>query len=60
MNELEEKLKCALADVGTQVGEILSCIIQAEVAAQVAKIQSLQNILSGQSCGGDVMLTTTV
>ena len=58
MNELEEKLKCALADVGTQVGEILRCIIQAEVAAQVAKIQQLQDILSGSSCGGDVLPTT--
>jgi hypothetical protein len=58
VNELEEKLKCALADVGTQVGEILRCIIQAEVAAQVAKIQQLQDILSGSSCGGDVLPPT--
>lgn len=56
MNELEEKLKCALSDVGTQVGEILNCMIQAEVAAQVAKIQHLQDILSGKSCSDDVLL----
>jgi hypothetical protein len=58
LNDLEEKLKCALTDVGTQVGEILSCMIRAEVAAQVAKIQQLQDILSGVSCSGDVMPTT--
>ena len=59
MNDLEEKLKCAFSDIGTQVGELLRCIIQAEVAAQVAKIQQLQDILSGSSCGGDVTPPTT-
>jgi hypothetical protein len=53
LNELEEQLKCVLADVGTQVGEIIACIIKAEVAAQVSKIQQLQDILAGTSCGGD-------
>jgi hypothetical protein len=58
MNELEEKLKCAFSDIGIQVGDILRCIIQAEVAAQVQKIQQLQDILSGSSCGGDVLPPT--
>ena len=53
MNELEEKLKCAFADVGSQIGEILRCIIQAEVAAQITRIQQLQDVLNGASCGGD-------
>jgi hypothetical protein len=58
MNELEDKLKCAFSDIGTQVGDILRCIIQAEVAAQVQKIQQLQDILTGTSCNSDVLPTT--
>jgi hypothetical protein len=58
MNELEDKLKCAFSDIGTQVGDILRCIIQAEVAAQVQKIQQLQDILTGISCNSDVLPTT--
>jgi hypothetical protein len=58
MNELEDKLKCAFSDIGIQVGDILRCIIQAEVAAQVQKIQQLQDILTGTSCNSDVLPTT--
>jgi len=53
MNELEEKLNCAFADVGAQIGDILRCMIEAEVAAQVARIQQLQAVLDGTACTGD-------
>jgi hypothetical protein len=53
MNELEEKLNCAFADVGSQIGDILRCMIEAEVAAQVARIQQLQAVLDGTACTGD-------
>ena len=53
MNELEEKLNCAFADVGAQIGDILRCMIEAEVAAQMARIQQLQAVLNGTACNGD-------
>jgi len=53
VNEFEEKMKCAFAYAGGQVGEVLRCLIQAEVAAQLARIQQLQDVLNGASCGGD-------
>jgi hypothetical protein len=52
---MEEKLKCALADVGSQVGEILRCLIESEVAAQVSRIQQLQAVLNGTACGSDAL-----
>ena len=60
MTDLEEKLKCVLADVGTQVGEILSCIIRAEIAAQLSKAQQLQAILAGETCTNDATTTAIV
>lgn len=60
MSEIEEKLKCVLADAGAQVGELISCMIQAEIAAQMVKIQQLQDVLTGSACNGDVMPNTTV
>jgi hypothetical protein len=53
MNEMEERLKCIMLDVGAQVGDILRCIIQSEVAAQVARIQQLQAVLDGTACDKD-------
>jgi hypothetical protein len=60
MNDMEEKLKCAFADIGTQVGDMLRCIIQSEVAVQVSRIQQLQAVLNGTTCNDDVMPTTLV
>ena len=53
MNEFEEKLKCAFADAGAQVGDIIRCLIESEVAAQVSRIQQLRAVLDGTACGGD-------
>jgi hypothetical protein len=50
---MEEKLKCAFADIGAQMGDILRCIVEAEVAAQVTRIQQLQAVLNGTACGSD-------
>lgn len=58
MNDMEEKLKCAFADIGTQVGELIRCMIQSEVAASMAKIQQLEAVLNGTACNGDVLPTT--
>jgi hypothetical protein len=53
VNEMEEKLKCAFSDIGAQMGDILRCIVEAEVAAQVSRIQQLQAVLNGTACGSD-------
>ena len=53
MNELEDKLKCAFADIGAQVGDLVRCLIEAEVANQVSRIQQLQAVLNGATCGSD-------
>ena len=53
MNELEEKLTCILTDIGSQIGEVLKCIIEAEVSSQLMRIQQLQAVLNGAACGGD-------
>jgi hypothetical protein len=58
MNELEEKLQCVMVDAGAQIGEILRCIIEAEVTSQLSKIQQLQAVLNGSACCGDVTPTT--
>lgn len=58
VNELDEKLKCLMADIGAQVGEVLRCIIEVEVASQVSRIQQLQAVLNGTTCGGDVLPPT--
>jgi hypothetical protein len=54
VNELEEKLKCAFADIGGQMGSILHCLIQAEIASQLSRIQQLQAVLQGTTCDDDV------
>jgi hypothetical protein len=53
MNELEEKLQCVMMDAGSQIGELIRCIIEAEVNAQLSKIQQLQAVLNGTACCGD-------
>lgn len=53
MNELEEKLQCVMIDAGAQIGDLIRCIIEAEVNAQLSKIQQLQAVLNGTACCGD-------
>jgi hypothetical protein len=54
VNDLEEKLKCAFSDIGAQVGDLVRCMVAAEVAAHVARIQQLQAVLNGTACSNDV------
>jgi len=51
MNELEEKLICAFSDVGAQIGDLIRCIVQAEIASHISKIDQLQAVLNGATCG---------
>ena len=58
MNDLEEKLQCVMMDAGSQIGDLIRCIIEAEVNAQLSKIQQLQAVLNGTACCGDVTPAT--
>jgi hypothetical protein len=49
-NELQEKLECMFAEVGAQMGDILRCMIEQEVASHVARITQLNGILNGTVC----------
>lgn len=49
-SQFEEKLQCIFADVGAQVGDMLRCLIQAEVASHIARVQQLQSVLNGAVC----------
>ena len=50
MSELEEKLKCAFADVGAQIGELIKCMVATEIAAHQARVNQLQSVLDGTIC----------
>jgi hypothetical protein len=50
MQTLEEKLSCAFAEVGVQVGDIIRCMIEQEIAANFSRIQQLNSLLSGEVC----------
>ncbi len=50
MDTLEEKLSCAFAEVGAQVGDIIRCMIEQEIAANFTRITQLNNILNGTTC----------
>jgi hypothetical protein len=49
-NELEEKLKCAFADVGAQLGEVIRCLVSAEIASHMARIEQLNAVLNTGIC----------
>jgi hypothetical protein len=46
-NELQEKLECMFADMGAQIGDVLRCMIEQEVASHVARLAQLQSLLNG-------------
>ena len=49
-NELEEKLSCIFADAGVQIGELLKCIIEQQIAAKFAEINQLSALINGGVC----------
>jgi hypothetical protein len=46
-NELQAKLECMFADMGAQIGDVLRCMIEQEVASHVARLGQLQALLNG-------------
>lgn len=50
METLEEKLTCMFADVGTQIGDVIRCMVEQEIASHAARIQQLNQILADEVC----------
>jgi hypothetical protein len=48
--ELKYQLECAFQAVGQNIGEMVRCMVQAEIATHMARIQQLQSVLSGTTC----------
>lgn len=57
--ELEDKLSCILADVGTQIGQLIKCIVIQEVDMHMQRITQLNSILNGTTCNTNVESTAT-
>jgi hypothetical protein len=49
-NILDEKLSCFATAIGEQIGELLHCMVQAEIASHMQRIADLQAVLNGQKC----------
>lgn len=43
---IEAALACTFSDVGAQVGAVLRCLIEQEVASAIARIAALNAVLS--------------
>ena len=50
---LDEKLQCAFAVIGAQVGDLIRCMVTQEIAANMNRVQQLNNILNGVVCNQD-------
>lgn len=48
--ELKYQLECAFQAVGQNIGEMVRCMVQAEIATHMTRIQQLQGVLSGTTC----------
>jgi hypothetical protein len=52
---LEEKLDCLVDVMGKQIGDVLRCIIQAEMQSHIARIEQLQAALDGVNCKKEIL-----
>lgn len=55
---LKQQLECAFEGIGRQVGELVRCMVQSEIAGHMDRIQQLQAVLSGQACKPSDSVTT--
>lgn len=65
MNENEmtfqEKMECTFASIGNEVGQLVRCLVQQELAIHTQRIEQLQSILMNGTCttsSGTSSLTT--
>lgn len=47
---LNEKLQCAFANIGSQVGDLIRCMVTQEISANMGRINQLNSILNGNIC----------
>jgi hypothetical protein len=47
---LEEKLVCMFADVGSQIGDVIRCMVDQEIAAHMSRITQLNKLLTDEDC----------
>jgi hypothetical protein len=56
-NDLQDTLNCAFAEVGSQVGELIRCMIEQEIDSHFRRITQLNSILSSDTCETTTQLT---
>ena len=54
MSVIEEKFKCFAEVLGDQLGDLVRCMVEAEIANHTSRIQQLTNILNGNICDSSV------
>lgn len=47
---IERQLECAFADIGAQVGALIRCMVDQEIATHIARIEQLHAVLNGTAC----------
>lgn len=47
---LEHQLGCAFADIGAQIGALVRCMVDQEIATHIARIEQLHAVLNGTAC----------
>jgi hypothetical protein len=45
-SDLEEKLNCVFADVGTQIGDLVRLLVENEIKAHMQRIEDLKKVIS--------------
>jgi hypothetical protein len=49
-SEIQEKFNCAFAEIGSQIGDILRCLISQEIDMHMNRITQLSSIIDGNVC----------
>lgn len=45
-----QQLECAFAEIGTQMGSLIRCMVDQEIAAHLARIEQLHALRNGAAC----------
>lgn len=48
--QLDETLRCIAAEFGSQIGEVLRCLVDQQIAAHLSQAQALQGFLETGAC----------
>jgi hypothetical protein len=57
MTTLAEQLECAFAGIGHEVGTLVRCMVQQELAVHLQRIEQLQSLLTNGTCTPTSSLT---